>query len=187
MADASVDVVTVAFGVRNFGDLAAGLRESVAGDEARGQSRYPGVLAAPQPGVPGAVRVLPYKILPRIGGSVSRDKKGLRVSAGFGGEFPPGGVSGDDGKGGVPELPGEEPELRDRADIYRRAMRKFLLYLLLPGCCCVGGFVPQGRREGQRNIRFGGIEKIERQGADRRRDRRAGDEQHGLQVAARNG
>ena len=27
MADASVDVVTVAFGVRNFGDLGAGLRE----------------------------------------------------------------------------------------------------------------------------------------------------------------
>lgn len=58
VSDASVDVVTVAFGVRNFGDLEAGLREMARNNKTRGQGRYTGVLASPQPAVPGAVRVL---------------------------------------------------------------------------------------------------------------------------------
>ena len=42
VADASVDVVTVAFGVRNFGDLRSGAPGDRPGAEARREGRYPG-------------------------------------------------------------------------------------------------------------------------------------------------
>ena len=88
VADASVDVATVAFGVRNFGDLGAGLRE---------------LARTIKPG--GKVVILEFsrprnrvfralyefysdKILPRIGGLVSRDKRAYEYLPASVGEFP---------------------------------------------------------------------------------------------------
>lgn len=87
-ADASIDVATVAFGVRNFGDLDAGLRE---------------LARTIKPG--GAVVILEfsrprnrlfralyewytYRILPRIGGAVSRDRRAYDYLPASVGEFP---------------------------------------------------------------------------------------------------
>ena len=61
-------------------------------------------------------------------------------------------------------MPGEKPEFRDRANIYRRAMRKFLLYLLLLAAAVSATSCRRAVEKAQRNIRFEGIEKIERQG-----------------------
>lgn len=78
LSDGSVDAATVAFGVRNFGDLAAGLRE---------------LARTIKPG--GAVVILEFsrprnrlfralyewytfRVLPRIGGAVSRDRRAYR-------------------------------------------------------------------------------------------------------------
>ena len=77
VADASVDAATVAFGVRNFGDLTAGLHE---------------LARTIKPG--GKVVILEfyefysYKILPRIGGLVSRDKRAYEYLPASVGEFP---------------------------------------------------------------------------------------------------
>ena len=88
VADASVDVATVAFGVRNFGDLGAGLRE---------------LARTIKPG--GKVVILEFsrprnrvfralyefssnKILPRIGGRGSRDKRAYEYLPASVGEFP---------------------------------------------------------------------------------------------------
>lgn len=86
--DASIDVATVAFGVRNFGDLDAGLRE---------------LARTIKPG--GAVVILEfsrprnrvfralyewytYRVLPRIGGAVSRDRRAYDYLPASVGEFP---------------------------------------------------------------------------------------------------
>lgn len=61
-------------------------------------------------------------------------------------------------------MPGEKPEFRDRANIYRRAMRKFLLYLLLLAAAVSATSCRRAVEKAQRNIRFEGIEKIEWQG-----------------------
>lgn len=88
LPDASVDAATVAFGVRNFGDLSAGLRE---------------LARTIKPG--GAVVILEFsrprnrvfrrlyelytgKVLPRIGGAVSRDKRAYEYLPASVGEFP---------------------------------------------------------------------------------------------------
>ena len=70
VADASVDVATVAFGVRNFGDLGAGLRE---------------LARTIKPG--GKVVILEFS-RPRIGGLVSRDKRAYEYLPASVGEFP---------------------------------------------------------------------------------------------------
>ena len=75
LRSASVDVATVAFGVRNFGDLAAGLRELA-------RTLKPGgkvvILEFSRPANP-VFRTLyefySYRILPRIGGLISRDRR----------------------------------------------------------------------------------------------------------------
>ena len=88
VADASVDVATVAFGVRNFGDLGAGLRELA-------RTRKPGgkvvilEFSRPRNRVFRALyEFYSYKILPRIGGLVSRDKRAYEYLPASVGEFP---------------------------------------------------------------------------------------------------
>lgn len=88
VADGWADVATVAFGVRNFGDVSAGLRE---------------LARTIKPG--GAVVILEFsrprnrvfrrlyelytgKLLPRIGGAVSRDKRAYEYLPASVGEFP---------------------------------------------------------------------------------------------------
>ena len=88
VADASVDVATVAFGVRNFGDLDAGLREMARTIKPGGKVV---VLEFSRPRN-RLFRVLyefyTYKILPRIGGMVSKDKRAYEYLPASVGEFP---------------------------------------------------------------------------------------------------
>ena len=88
VADASVDVATVAFGVRNFGDLGAGLRELARTIKPGGKVV---ILEFSRPRN-RLFRVLyefySYKILPRIGGLVSRDKRAYEYLPASVGEFP---------------------------------------------------------------------------------------------------
>ena len=163
VADASVDVATVAFGVRNFGDLGAGLRELARTIKPGGQGRYPGVLASPQPGVPGAVRVLFLQDpAPHRRTGVAR-QAGLRVPPGLGrGVSRPGGVHGDDGPGGVPQLPGAEPEFRHCTNIYRREMKiiqRYSVYVLLLAVAVSVSSCRRAVEKARRNIRFEGIER----------------------------
>lgn len=88
VADASVDEATVAFGVRNFGDLGAGLRELA-------RTINPGAKSLSWSFRVPATRVFralyefySYKILPRIGGLVSRDKRAYEYLPASVGEFP---------------------------------------------------------------------------------------------------
>ena len=88
VSDASVDVVTVAFGVRNFGDLEAGLREMARTIKPGGKVV---ILEFSRPRN-RLFRVLyefyTYKILPRIGGMVSKDKRAYEYLPASVGEFP---------------------------------------------------------------------------------------------------
>ena len=82
VADASVDVATVAFGVRNFGDLGAGTIKPggkvVILEFSRPRNRVFRAL----------YEFYSYKILPRIGGLVSRDKRAYEYLPASVGEFP---------------------------------------------------------------------------------------------------
>lgn len=88
VADASVDVATVAFGVRNFGDLGAGLRELARTIKPRGKVVIL-EFSRPRNRVFRALyEFYSYKILPRIGGLVSRDKRAYEYLPASVGEFP---------------------------------------------------------------------------------------------------
>ncbi len=88
VADASVDVATVAFGVRNFGDLGAGLRE-LARCLTPGGRVVLREFSRPRNRVFRALyEFYSYKILPRIGGLVSRDKRAYEYLPASVGEFP---------------------------------------------------------------------------------------------------
>lgn len=88
VADASVDVATVAFGVRNFGDLGAGLRELARTIKPGGKVVIL-EFSRPRNQVFRALyEFYSYKILPRIGGLVSRDKRAYEYLPASVGEFP---------------------------------------------------------------------------------------------------
>ena len=88
VADASVDVATVAFGVRNFGDLGAGLRELARTIKPGGKVVIL-EFSRPRNRVFRALyEFYSCKILPRIGGLVSRDKRAYEYLPASVGEFP---------------------------------------------------------------------------------------------------
>ena len=88
VADASVDVATVAFGVRNFGDLGAGLRELARTIKPGGKVVIL-EFSRPRNRVFRALyEFYSYKILPRIGGLASRDKRAYEYLPASVGEFP---------------------------------------------------------------------------------------------------
>ena len=88
VADASVDVATVAFGVRNFGDLGAGLRDLARTIQPGGKVVIL-EFSRPRNRVFRALyEFYSYKILPRIGGLVSRDKRAYEYLPASVGEFP---------------------------------------------------------------------------------------------------
>ena len=88
VADASVDVATVAFGVRNFGDLGAGLRELARTIKPGGKVVIL-EFSRPRNRVFRALyEFYSYKILPRIGGLGSRDKRAYEYLPASVGEFP---------------------------------------------------------------------------------------------------
>ncbi len=86
--DASVDVATVAFGVRNFSDLAVGLRELARTIKPAGKVV---ILEFSRPRnrlLRAFYEFYTYKVLPRIGGVVSRDKRAYEYLPASVGEFP---------------------------------------------------------------------------------------------------
>ena len=88
VADASVDVATVAFGVRTFGDRGAGLRELARTIKPGGKVVIL-EFSRPRNRVFRALyEFYSYKILPRIGGLVSRDKRAYEYLPASVGEFP---------------------------------------------------------------------------------------------------
>ena len=124
-AAGSVDVVTVAFGVRNFGDLGRGLAEL-------SRALRPGgrivILEFSTPTMPVFGRLYDWyshRVLPRIGGWLSHDRQAY--------DYLPrsGGVPDDSRRSGVPRLPCPEPEFRHRTDLYRREVLKRLHILCL--------------------------------------------------------
>ena len=162
VSDASVDVVTVAFGVRNFGDLEAGLREMARTIKPGGKVV---ILEFSRPRN-RLFRVLyefyTYKILPRIGGMVSKDKRAYEYLPASVGEFPaPAEFMSMMERA---RLPGPEPEFRDRADIYRPAMRKWLYCILLTAMVLPMVSCRRAVEKARRNIRLEAVEKVERKG-----------------------
>lgn len=87
-ADGQFDAVTAAFGVRNFHDLDAGLREMhrVLG---RGGRIFVLEFSTPRGKAFGTVFSLYFnRVLPRIGGAISKDLKAYTYLPGSVGEFP---------------------------------------------------------------------------------------------------
>ena len=88
VADASVDVATVAFGVRNFGDLGAGLRELARTIKPGGKVV---ILEFSTPRNPLFRRVYglySHRLLPAIGGMISKDRKAYEYLPASVDEFP---------------------------------------------------------------------------------------------------
>lgn len=88
LGDAAVDAATVAFGVRNFGDLEAGLREMARTIKPGGRVV---ILEFSRPRnrlFRALYEFYTYRILPRIGGLVSKDKRAYEYLPASVGEFP---------------------------------------------------------------------------------------------------
>lgn len=75
LGDQAVDVATVAFGVRNFGDLDAGLRELFRTIKVGGKVVILEFSRPRNPIFRTLYEFYTFRILPRIGGMVSRDKR----------------------------------------------------------------------------------------------------------------
>ena len=156
VADASVDVATVAFGVRNFGDLGAGLRELARTIKPGGKVVIL-EFSRPRNRVFRALyEFYSYKILPRIGGLVSRDKRAYEYLPASVGEFP---------------APEEFMAMMARAGFRNcRARRKmkmiqrYSVYVLLLAVAVSLSSCRRAVEKARRNIRFEGIERVERQG-----------------------
>lgn len=86
--DASVDVVTVAFGVRNFGDLEAGLKQMARTIKPGGKVVILEFSRPRNPVFRTLYEFYTYRILPRIGGMISRDKRAYEYLPASVGEFP---------------------------------------------------------------------------------------------------
>lgn len=87
-ADGQFDTVTVAFGVRNFHDLDAGLRE-MHRVLASGGRVFVLEFSTPRGKIFGSVyRFYFNRVLPRIGGAISKDLKAYTYLPGSVGEFP---------------------------------------------------------------------------------------------------
>ena len=88
VSDSAVDVATVAFGVRNFGDLDAGLRDIARTLREGGRIV---ILEFSTPRNPLARAFFGFwnrRVLPRVGGMVSRDRKAYEYLPESIGEFP---------------------------------------------------------------------------------------------------
>lgn len=88
VSDSAVDVATVAFGVRNFGDLDAGLRDIARTLREGGRIV---ILEFSTPRNPLARTFYGFwnrRVLPRVGGMVSRDRKAYEYLPESIGEFP---------------------------------------------------------------------------------------------------
>lgn len=88
VSDGAADVVTVAFGVRNFGDLDAGLREIVRALKPGGRVVILEFSTPRNPMARAFYRFWNHRILPRVGGMISRDRQAYEYLPDSIGEFP---------------------------------------------------------------------------------------------------
>ena len=167
VADASVDVATVAFGVRNFGDLGAGLRELARTIKPGGKVVIL-EFSRPRNRVFRALyEFYSYKILPRIGGLVSRDKRAYEYLPASVGEFPaPEEFMAMMARAGFRNCRARSQSF-GIAQIYRRKMKmiqRYSVYVLLLAVAVSLSSCRRAVEKARRNIRFEGIERVERQG-----------------------